>query len=223
MNRVHVLLLLLLSLVVQTPSWAYIEKKALVSCIQFPKSIKNVPYIRMYYRGGIVKALIDNESKKIVYRLSEKKQLNFFYVCIVKAQDLECIKPSTDPRCNTVQNFKVKPDRPYKLYSLEMVGDSSWRVKQEHLDQSMGLIPDDAILVCYNPAYIAGVAGGNEIDLPKIFIKENIVSLTGSEDSLNETSTELLLSCLDFDTLHTTVQQVIRQDLGHKTVVALDI
>lgn len=215
--------LVLLYVLIPVIAQGYIEKKALVSTVQFPKTVKNVPYIRMYYRGGIVKADIDNDGKKIMYRLSEKKQLNFFYICIVKAQDLECLKAESDPQSNTVQHFKIKPNKPYKLYSLEMLNDTSWRVKQEQLPYTTGLIPDDAIILCYNPQYISGVAGGNEIDLPKIFIKENIVSLTGSEASLNDTSTELLLSCLDFDTLHTTVQQVIRQDIGQKTVVALDI
>lgn len=211
-------LFLLCSMFVCASAFSYVEKKALVSAIQFPKTIKNAPYIRMYYRGGIVKGDVDNEGKKIVYRLSEKKHLNFFYLCIVKAQDLDCIKPGNDPYSNTVQHFKIKPHKPYKLYSLEMVGDSAWRVKQEQLPFTTGLIPDDAMILCYNPHYIAKVAGGSEIELPKVYIKEGI-----SEATLADTSTELLLSCLDFDTLHNTVQQVIKQDISQKTVVALDI
>lgn len=217
MKKILFLALFLLPLV--QSNYAFIEKKLFVGSIQFPK-LKSIPNVRIYYRGNKIKSETDQEGKKVTFSLSENKLSTFFYLLIT-----EQIHSETEN--NTIKYFKIQTNQKYKLFSLELItdnkGKSEWRIKEQQIPFKTGRIPDDAIIICYNPAFVEKIVGGTEIELPKIYIKDNIVSLVGSEDKLHDKSIELLLSSLDYDALHSTIKQAVKQDISLKTVVALDL
>ena len=88
----------------------------------------------------------------------------------------------------------------------------SWYITESSDELDQGKIPDDTIIVCYDPEYVDKLEGGTNIDLPRIIIKDNILELVGSEDKLHELSTTLLLSSLDSDSMHSKIEHEVKQN-----------
>lgn len=193
------------------------EKKLMVGSIQFPKAVQCLEGIRIWCGGKKIKSETDTEGKKVTFSLTTNKYQNYFYMLITEHPGSQMAED------NTIQYLKSHPHHAYKFYSLELLADATWRIKELKTSLETGRIPDDTIIVYYNPDYIEKVNGGNQIELPKIFLKNDIIALAGSEDRLHDQSIELLLSSLDFDTLHDTIKQTVKQDISLKTIVALDL
>src|SRR5581483_3730006 len=124
---------------------------------------------------------------------------------------------------NTVLYRALEHGQPYKFYVLTLkekvihpenvvlLGNSSkeptshyyWDVKEIPLSTYQARIPDDSIVICYNPDFVDAISGGNAVEFPSIKIKRNILNLVGSEAKLHENSIELVLASLDHDMLHT--------------------
>lgn len=217
MKKIMSLAFLLLPLI--QCNYAFIEKKVFVGSIQFPK-LKSIPNVRIYYRGNKIKSETDQDGKKVTFSISENKLLTFVYMLITEQIDSETEN-------NTIKYFKIPPHQKYKLFALELLIDgddrAQWRIREQQIPFKTRRIPDDTIIICYNPAFIEKITGGTEIELPKIYVKEDIVSLVGSEAILHDKSIEILLSSLDYDALHCNVKQAVKQNLALKTVVALDL
>lgn len=94
----------------------------------------------------------------------------------------------------------------------------TWKVAQESLPAHSGQLPDDTIIVHYMPKLIESISGGSKFELPTIKMKNNLLQLVGSEKELHELSDSLLLSCLDLEPLHKTVQQQVRFGKLHTLV-----
>lgn len=202
--------------------------------IQFPRSVTKVPDIRIYRSGSIIDAAIDNTSKKISYSISDDRSQNMFTLLIAESKAL-----SAEVDENTIKYWKVKPRHPYKFYSLmlkEVVANNQstssrtqaqqspfiWAVKEHTLTFNNGRIPDNTIMVCYNPDFIDTISGGSIVNVPSIVIKPDILRMVGSEVILHEKSVEMLLSsALDYDSLHSHVKQTVKLDYPNKTVVTL--
>lgn len=210
-----ILLALITSLTCQL--MASIEKKVMVGSIQFPKAVEHLEGIRIWCGGKKIKSETDPEGKKVTFSLTTNKYQNYFYLLITEHPGSQTAED------NTIQYLKSHPQHAYKFYSLELLADGTWRIRELKISLETGRIPDDTIIVYYNPEYIEKVQGGNHIELPKIFLKNDIIALAGSQDRLRDESIELLLSSLDFDTLHDTIKQTVKQDISLKTIVALDL
>ena len=61
--------------------------------------------------------------------------------------------------------------------------------------------------------------GGNELELPKIYIKEDVLTLAGSDSQLHDQAIQALLSSVDYNALHSSIKQKVRQDLALKTII----
>lgn len=94
----------------------------------------------------------------------------------------------------------------------------SWKITEESLPKETRRIPDATIIVYYYPHLIESITGGTKFELPTIKMKTDILALVGSETKLHELSDGLLFSCLDHDSLHSTIQQSVRFGKLHTLV-----
>ncbi len=203
----------------------------LMGSVQFPQSLEMVPHVRFYRSGISIESEIDNKSKKASFSIMDDRSQLHFTLLIT-----DCFAFHTEH--NTGKYIKIDPQQPYKYYILtlkEITPDSpeycakpkgsttqyTWVVKEVPLPFPNGRVPDDTLIMCYNPDFIDSVRGGNVVALPTIFIKPNIVALVGSEDKLHDASDELVLSSIDYNMLHVHSKREIRQDFAHKTIVTL--
>src|SRR5205814_1265940 len=119
---------------------------------------------------------------------------------------------------NTIDYLKVLNHQPYKFYELTLEESkdknnkvvSVWNVKSMKLDRKTGKIPDETIIVCYDPACVDSLSGGSAFELPTIQLKQDLLALLGSEDILQDLSNKLLLSSIDSDTVHAPIMQKIK-------------
>ncbi|HZW61357.1 MAG TPA: hypothetical protein VFF04_03960, partial [Candidatus Babeliales bacterium] len=176
--------------------------------IQFPETVKNIPDVRVYCSGNKIKCETDKESKRILFSICEDRSLTEFTLLIADSIFFELQE-------NTVKYLKLNPKHPYKFYVLilkEIVPEIfdtannrneqttyKWIIKEAALPFYNGRIPDNTIIICFDPNFIETVRGGNAVEFPTVFVKNNILNIIGSESKLHEKSAELLLSSLDYD------------------------
>ncbi len=142
------------------------------------------------------------------------------------------------PQTNTVNYLKINPAEPYKFYAIELVlipeqkDDSSeaksnstmvykWLIKEIELPQN-GRLPDDTIIVCYEPQFVERLDGGSSFEFPKIILKSDLLSAVGSEEKLHQESAKMLISALDLDAIHANIRQEVKQFAHPKTIVAFN-
>ena len=199
---------------------AQFEQKLLVGSVQFPKNIESMEDICIYHGGKKITTEVDREGRRISFSLSEKKHRAMFYLLVIDCNHMDLQATET----NTVQYLKTRSDAPYKFYILELVDavdkneKSYWRVKQTYLPDS-GRIPDDAIIVCYNPDFVEKISGGSELEFPKICIREDILSVTGSDSLLHDQTVQALLSSIDYNSLHSTIKHQVKKNLASNTII----
>jgi hypothetical protein len=199
---------------------AHFEQKLLVGSVQFPKTIESMEDICIYYGGKKINTEVDREGRRISFSLSEKKHRAIFYLLVIDCANMSMQTTDT----NTVQYLKTVPNEPYKFYVLELIDGidknekSYWRIKQTRLSDS-GHIPDDTIIVCYNPDFVEKIEGGSELEFPKIYIKEDILSIVGSDSLLHDQTVQALLSSIDYNALHSSIKHQVKQNIALKTII----
>ncbi len=230
MKKHTITLLTVVCCLVGTLLNAYSTEKALrLGTIQFPSSISRIPSMRIYYSGNKIPTVSDNEGKKITFSLNANVQK--IHVVITPN-----ISFHTSPHDTNIIDF-LKADADYKYWVMTLdkkacKKDSiialvepieyEWTTKVDQLVD--GRIPDEAIIICYDPTYINGVIGnGSSFELPTIQIQDNVLQLAGSESQLQDISAKLLLSCIDFDTIHTAIRREVKHQGHPKIILALDM
>ncbi len=198
--------------------------------IQFPYALHETPDIRAYCGGHIIKGNVDNKNKTLFFSIPEDRYKTTFTLLITNAHAIDCT--ATD---NTIHHLKIDTKHSYKLYVLTLkerivTSPSStkeprteymWDSERITLSADDSRIPDNTIIVCYNPDFIDKIEGGNAVTLPTLYVKDNIISLLGSESKLHEKSIELLLSSLDYDAIHATIKHHVKPCYASKTVLTL--
>lgn len=210
------------SLLLTTPTNAHNEKRLIVGSVQFPKTIEKLEDICIYYGGKKIGTEVDQEGKRVSFSLSENKYRSFFYLLIIDCRAMGLERTEN----NTIKHLKRLPDWPYKFYVLELIDEGEqknekkafWRIKAAQLPEH-GRIPDETIIVCCDPDFIEKVSGGSGLELPKIYIKKNILSLVGSDTQLHDQAIKALLSSIDYNALHSSIKHTVRQDLALKTII----
>ena len=198
--------------------------------IEFPKVVKTIPQICVYQGGEKFTCEIDQEGKRTCFTLPIDKTSTNFFLLIAEGLEYESEE-------NTVQYLKVDSKTPYKFYRMELVRapkkryrtpseknkkqeeKDRWIIAETKLEES-GRIPDDAIIVLLNANYVKEVKGDNGFELPSIIIREDVLSVAGSETELHDQSIELLLSSIDYNPLHSSFKVHTKQD-QQKILVAM--
>lgn len=202
--------------------------------VQFPNSLEMVPNLRVYYAGNIITCEPNEGTKQQSFSISEQRNRSFFYMLVATAGDIEFCSPD-----NTIPYLRLKKDRPYKFYTLELTMSPStskkrklndpgfeyvWNTKEIDLVSiTGGKIPDDTIIIGYHPAYVKGFEGGSMVEFPKLVIKPNAAKLAGSEAKLYEQSDKWFLAALNTDTIHGTPKSELRFNPQSKTILAMSI
>ncbi len=218
---------LLSTICIQSEPFLTVDKALWYGTIKFPTDMKIVPPVRIYYAGNKIPSETDNEGHQVSFAISEYKMRNAFYLIIVDQVDFVS-------ECNTVKYLHVPKGRPYKLYILtfkpnkdledklhevDINEKGTWDIVQKKLPDDLR-IPDNAIIVCYHPHLIKNVEGGNAIELPKIVLDTELLNkLTPQE--LHDASIQFLLSSLNCDSIHATLDAQIKPDFARKTIIAL--
>lgn len=183
--------------------------------VQFPAVLKTMPTLCMYYCGNRIKPDDYNAKNKILFSILENRLCTRFWLVITDTvPQWEIITE------NTIDHLKIDPSHNYKFYSLSLVmqeGAYAWNI-QEVAIPATGKLPDNTLILAYNPDFVDRLEGGNAIELPTIIIKQDIVDIAGSQELLHEQSIELLLSSLDYNALHANIEQDIRHDKHTKIV-----
>lgn len=210
------------------------NKSPLWGSIQFPKNVQAIPDIRIYYSGQRIKYEIDHDLKRINFAIPDEAQKTQYRLIITDHLEFES-------EGNVIKYLKVKEKTSYKYYLLEreQPGQSycflekddaditspskkKWTIKQVTDGLVNYRIPDDAIIICCNPSYIGSLKSMNTANLPTIEIRSDILKVTGSEKKLHEFSDELILSLIDYDTIHAAAQQEdVRPSSNPKTILTI--
>lgn len=210
---------------------AYGEKSLFYGSIQFPNGIEMIPNIRVYYAGRKVVCENSDATKRITFAVPELKQRTFFYLLITP--DIEF-----NSHENTVPFLKLKRGQPYKFYTMELAisptknhkahkkninpYEYSWIVKELDLATiTGGRLPDETLIVRYNPDFVQGLEGGTMVEFPKIVLKPDLLKLAGSEEKLHDLSNSWFLAALNTDTIHETAQSEVRINSQTKTILAM--
>lgn len=194
--------------------------------IQFPQTMSSIPNIRVYSGGYKIKS--ETTAHGLTFEVPEEKHRRKFNILIT-----EKVQFQTEADTNTIQYLKIADGQKYKYYTVvlmkndddihfDAIADAKnkkktipqfeWDIEEHALDLANGRIPDDAIIICFNPSYVDHLEGGNALELPKVVIKKNIIQLAGSEDNLLDASATLMLSSLDTDTIHANIRQEVKND-----------
>jgi hypothetical protein len=213
------------------PAHAFGEKSLFIGNIVFPGTLEMVPSIRIYYAGRKISCENDDYSKKVTFSIPEYKQRTFFFLLITPHIEFASHE-------NTVPFLKLKKGSPYKFFAMELVAQEtpkkrkglggsetqrtySWVIKPIDLSGVDGRIPDETIIVRYNPDFVTALEGGSMIEFPKIIINPDIIKFVGSEAKLHEYSNRWFLASLNTDTIHDTAHSEIRMAPQSKTVLAM--
>lgn len=207
---------------------AYARSTVLPCTVEFPKTIKKVPELCIYHCGERFVGEVDTTGRRSCFNIPVEKGCSHFTLLITQELQFET-------EHNTVHYLKIDPQQPYKLYTMDLVraprrraiGASStpaqqdpdqWTIRPGRLAVE-GRIPDDAIIVLLNPMFIDRVEGGDGISLPTIHIKENLLTLAGSEQELHNQAIELVLASLDYKPIHANTAVAVRQE-GERIIIA---
>jgi|SRR5579872_971188 len=223
------LLVLPILCILTSPITAY---NLMLGSIQFPKNLKTVPNVRIYYSGKIVSCKIDRSDKSVSFNIPKYSSNQMRYSVVITESVEFATAKSADNPSNIVEFMKVPEGKEYKLYTLLQVPNFSdevgahtrptyrWRILNDQA--RLNKIPDDALIVLLDPSWVDSLEGENTFELPTIKLKPNIVELCGSSDDFYDKSTKLLLAAIDSDTMHDSVHahETIRQEKNRVTIAA---
>jgi hypothetical protein len=149
---------------------------------------------------------------KITYEIPKYNDENKFYVLITPTAPNHVLKQyqAQEELQNTIDYLKVNDQEPYLFYTLELIEDA-WVTTKSSLPES-GQIPDNIIMITYFPHFIKAIKGGNNLELPTIFIDNSEIDIFGSEENFEDAIIRLQLSSLDLKALHVPTKQKIQAD-----------
>jgi len=195
-------------------------------CLQFPAHIKKVPSVRIYWAGHTIESEINKTTKTIHFGIPGLRQQRGVY--LVVAQDIHFKTIN-----NVIVHLYINKNSPYKFYYLELTPQLDeitkktklvWYSKELQLlldDAGNFRLPDEAIVIYYPPQFIAGLEGGNLLELPIIKVDPNIISVLGSESLFQDTSDTVLCAALGMDAIHRELDKEIRPANDYKTIITL--
>jgi len=223
MNRKVQLLILSIASLISGP-WATELLAIYVGNIQFPYIVEKVPSVRAYFAGNKIACSVNNESKKTTFSIPSYQHGTPLYILVT-----EHVHWAAEE--NTIKYLTADIGKPYKLYLVKPhrlspnkkgeMNEVCWDIQESILDLD-GKIPDNTVIVVFNPKLIDTLEGGNSITLPSLCVHSNIFECgVGSERELHTMAAELLLSSIDSDSIHKKTDQIVKPYYRLKTILAL--
>jgi hypothetical protein len=237
MNKLNIYAAALLIACSLTTSAYFAGDKLWHGAIKFPILTKKIPKIAIYYTGISIPTHIQTANRQLTFDISESKIRTTFYLIVIEHVDLVTEQ-------NTVKYFVAPTNSSYKLYHLQFTPNQklikgsgpaekidqdkkqtdleemgTWTIEQQSLPEDRR-IPDNAIIVCYNPSLIKNVEGGNGLELPKIILDEQIIQQLGDEE-LQNVSDLALLTSLDYNSIHARQNSLVKHDFAKKNIISM--
>lgn len=229
-------LLLTTTLLIPFLNNAIEEKTLFIGSIQFPASVQVIPSVRIYYAGRKISTEMNADGNRILFSIPEQKNRTLFYLLITP--EFQFVSKE-----NTIEYLKLKSRMPYQFYVIELMATQEaaptnkrqrfsitgsetnstkyqWNIKELPLNLPSNRIPDETIIICFDPSYVEKLQGGNAVEFPKIIIKPDLLTLLGSEQKLHELSTSWFLAALNTDTIHDIPAPEIKFSGHNKTIIA---
>jgi hypothetical protein len=157
---------------------------------------------------------------KITYEIPKNNDQAVFYVFICSSAPKYSLKqfPNQEEQQNTIEYLKIDPKIPHLFYKLELIHDENkaqasyhWEITETPLPET-GQIPDTALIITYFPSFIKAIKGGNQLELPTIFIDNSTIDIFGSEENFEEALVRLQLSSLDLNAFHAPTKRKVKAD-----------
>jgi hypothetical protein len=202
--------------------------------LQFAKNA-TLNTVNIYYRGKTVLSQKHEVTlPKITYEIPCSSEQTRFYLLICPTIPISVLKESpyqSAEEQNTIDYFMVDPSSQYLFYVLDMIPDStttqatntqpsySWSIVQDTLPIN-GRIPDNTIIIIYFPSFVKAVKGGNQLDLPTIYIDNSPTNAFETEEECNDALLCLELSAPDLNALHSPVKRKTKE--GSKRLLVME-
>ena|GEM_PF-2362801 len=202
--------------------------------IQFPKQVQHIPSIIIYSLLGCkVPSVTDSHNHRLTYTINRPRDVQHFWLLIT--QNLIPVPYAGTTEHSTLQGWRVDITQPYKFYGLTRVVEESppsdtatitsrirWNIQAHDLAPFHGQLPDDTIIIYYDPVLIADVRGGSPFELPTIVMKPDLINTVGSETLLHELSERLSIAAVDLRHFFAPeVEYEMRQTAQAKTIMTL--
>ena len=164
---------------------------------------------------------------KITYEIPKGNDQMVFYILVCPTAPQYSLKqfPNQEDQQNTIEYLIIDQTNPYLLYRLELVQHETdpsaahWDIAEQLLPET-GQIPDSAIIITYFPSFIKAIKGGNQLELPTLFVDNSVTELFGSAQDFEEALIKLQLSSLDLNALHAPTKRKIKAD--HRRLLIMD-
>lgn len=204
----------------------------MVGTIQFPLNVSSVPSVRIYCAGKIIPCTIDQRGKTVSFTIPKYQGQDVFNLLVTERVGFSFNESKyQDDTHNTASFLRLKEGQPYRLFHLMLMPKitenrtqliKEWRIRPSVLSLRDFRVPDDAIIVCLNPDWVAGLdtKSCTDLQLPTIDIKSNIIELTGSADKFLESSAKIMLAALDSDTMHANQEAPEMRHLENRITIA---
>jgi len=197
----------------------------MLGSMQFPHTVHSLPVPCVYWMGKKIPCEVHEATKRVTFDFPKGNHIKDFFVLVTESIGYKLKKHKGQDQ-QTIDYINVMANQEYKLYKLSLTTQTDeheqlsycWDIKQLSLDITRR-IPDATIIVLSNPDYVENLEGGNELTLPTIQMKTDMIERAGSEQQLQEDAILLQLASIDSDTLHAPLKHVVKH-IGHRTLVA---
>ncbi len=216
MKYYYLLLVCVVSIcTIQQPLYA-ISTGCVWGAVQFPETIVNVPYITVYTCGQKVprERCFTTTSGQFGFQIPHVALQPPLYLAITPEISFH---KHPDEGNNTIDFLKIGNDTLYKLYKLTPIRTTAqtgshvtWDIQSISIDQDTRRLPDETIIIYYNPLYVDHVSGGSEFELPTIYLKSNLIDIVGGSEALLQLASDTVaLNSIETNTLHACVHPPI--------------
>lgn len=178
----------------------------IMGAIQFPHAVNDVPVLPVFVCGQRIPLTIcgvDNDSKRFIYQVPHVAIQPPLFLVIMETP--VGYKKNDDSENNTIDYLTIPKDTSYKLYNITRSPEnrsSYWHVQEVHVDEKTRKLPDETIIIYYDPLLIDRLDGGNQFELPTIYLKPNLLDLLGSEEHLHQQANCIALAAIDSNAIH---------------------
>lgn len=171
--------------------------------IQAKSTIEDLPGFRVYFNGNVA---VSDDCGFFSFPV-EDTDLSKYRLVITRRLEHVFDKQ------NTINNFKVIPDKDYMCYTFKKHGRyGSWEKKIKPLNHKNFALPKNSIVLLMSPKYVDHIEEWdieltkNVLKMPKIVLKSNI-----SEKELQRVTAKSLL-CIEDTVFHEKVGRENNQD-----------
>lgn len=177
--------------------------------ISFPDTVTTPPIIRLYHCGR--KLVSEQRGNTVTFSIRKEQNVKQMFLLIASRISPIGARRNETPLVNTVDHLAVPENLSYKFYSLVLEEKTGhWAVAGTRALNTERQIPDNTIIVLWDPNTIASVSGETATDSLRITCRDDIISFFGSEQKLQECAAKIQLEAINSDLFHETPTETVK-------------